>query len=221
MSSHLLRRLTFAAGTLCALTPSAAHADPVLDQVSTPIEYQAFACCGSEWGQTFTAGLAGTLATVQVYLGAGYGGFSGVGPLTYDVRRTVTGAPSSESRDVLRTGALSPSVFRGEGFYTLDFDPMPLSLGDQLEIVLSNMDPDSSSPWTWRFSGPSASTYDRGAMFMRAGTAAEWSSQVFEGRDFAFRTFVEPDAAPVPEPASWMTLAAGLLGAALKARRRP
>lgn len=218
-----LRILAFVVNVLPLFIHATAYAAPVLDQSSTAISERAFLCCSFEWGQTFTAGMTGALVRVDVYLGDVFGGFSAVGPLAYDVRRVVSGAPSAASGDVLVRGTLARSTFTAEGFYTLDIGAaqIPVRIGDQFAIVLSSTDPDSVAPWTWRGSSAFASTYAGGARFFRINETAAWVQSL--DSDLAFRTFVDP-AAPVPTLAEWAMGALVLLlvmAGVVAMRRRP
>jgi hypothetical protein len=212
MSIRFLRYLAVAAACVVVF-PTGARAEPIalLDQTATGISQQAFVCCGFQWAQTFTGGLKGRLTGVEVYLGDAAGGFSGEGPLRFDVRRVDGDEPSDDSADVLASGALETAAFTSEGFYALNLATAWIAVrpGDRFAIVLSNAGPDFPAPWTWRFSDRGESPYPQGQMFFRLNPAAAWSVRGFAGQDFAFRTFVSPAA--VPEPASLVLAASGLL----------
>jgi hypothetical protein len=193
------------------LLQATAHAAPVLDQSSSPLNRRAFLCCSFEFGQTFTAGITGALVRVDVYLGDLFGSLRvDAGPLAYDVRRVVSGAPSAASGDVLVRGTLVRSTFTTDGFYTLDLGAaqIPVRVGDQFAIVLTSADPNAVGPWTWR-GGEMFSTYAGGTSFFRINQSAAWAASPVD-TDMAFRTFVDP-AVPVPTLPEWGTCGLALL----------
>lgn len=163
------------------------------------------------FGQTFTVGLAGTLAQVDVYLSR----FPGtVDDLVFQLYNTdVNGLPATQlgTNLTLPPGAVSTTVPDFEVFDVSSFN-VSVSPGDVLAFVITANNPNNSFYYILPFS--QTQLYGGGSPVQRIGTNP-WTPATGVTRDYGFRTYVDV----VPEPA-WLApmLAAGT--AACDRRRR-
>jgi PEP-CTERM motif len=181
---------------LMCVTPATSDASPILDQSQTTVGDGIFICSGTPTtftvcGQSFTVGLTGTLTSVDFYLNDVVG--TPEAALYTDV--------SSSGATLAQTSATA-LAFGGDGFYSFLFN-YPVSVGDVLFFGLLQESGDS-------FSGPllGPDPYVAGGAFAFASPNLFFS----ESADSTFRTFVDTDAAAVPEPATLTLLALGMAG---------
>ena len=212
--------------------PAAAFAD--LDQYFTPSTVSGALNVGDsnevDWAQTFTVGVTGTLSGFDIWIER----HSTVQlPLLFDIRTTSSGLPtlSDIGPHILVAGekaALEIPVDRGEFslpselvHFDLSSDPVPVTAGDVLAIVLRSDDP-SGHPDGLTYSWFAASArgvnpfYSGGESYALSG--GHWFDLPAAG-DAVFRTYVTP----VPEPAACCLLAlgCGMLGMARVPLFRP
>jgi hypothetical protein len=168
--------------------------------------------------QTFTAGLSGTLAEVDLQISKNTGT---TGDLTFTIRTTSGGIPNSNDSQ-----SLFQTIITLDSIPTVDsvFVPVPLTAidvssahitvtsGQVLALALARNGA-GNPPWAaWR-SVPG--NYSGGFQFTRSGSSSPWSQTVQEG---GFQTFVSV----VPEPPSLLlaVIAAGGCGTACCLRRK-
>jgi PEP-CTERM motif len=229
MTSHTRRVLVPLAVALMviSLPPRAARAVLVLDQVFDPgPSPTAFSgvSLGIPKAQTFTVGLAGTLARVDVDILRQDNGPLGNGPLLFDVRSTTGGgAPIENDATPLASltipAATIPTTF---GFFSIDVSGfgIPVTPGEILAIVLRGTRTDTDYEWVGSFPNP----YPAGDLYFRNASAGfpTWTLENTldqESVDLAFKTFV----AAAPAPSTLVLFGAGLTflaGIAWKGRRR-
>src|SRR5262249_10208699 len=142
------------------------------------------ACC-SETAQTFTAGIDGTLAGVNVDVFA----YAGHGQLNVAIRSVQDGVPTS--------CVLGSTTLDGPGAAIDDLipfsDAIPMTAGRQYAIVLSSpgepLDPNGLATW----SGATGDQYPGGEMLTNADGAWIYGGA---GYDVRFRTYVAPGTPP-------------------------
>lgn len=185
------------------------RAEFLLDQSFEPAAFDATYSLFNEQdnAQMFTVGVTGELGIVEVFVS----NFD-LEPLLFDVRRTVNGLPQAADSPLLVERAGVPTSITGEWFrFDFSADPIDVTFGDLLAIVLRS--PTGSAGWNAAVFGG----YDGGKGVGRDPTESSvWAGP---GRsdlgDLGFRTYVRP----VPEPASYLLLAAGAIGLLLGIRR--
>ncbi len=196
-----------------------ANAIPVLDQSYVPSGNQVSGFGqGFEMAQTFTVGLSGALTQVDVQIFIPFRGASE--DLYWGLHRTTTGVPNETS--VLDGFIAAASVGSNTAsFSSIDLSAAPfmVTAGDVLAISLGKGSTTDTFQWT---SGPS---YSSGAAYGRSSSPAfpgfeTWSPTRFT-LDVGFRTFVDSAfVAPIPEPSTWLLIAASLPGLVLWRRKR-
>ena len=152
--------------------------------------------------QTFTVGVSGTLA--QVDMRVGRHDDTVTDPLLFDVRTTSGGIPSTPNSggDILASVSIPASTIPTIGtadpaFFSVDLTPftVPVTAGEVLAIVLRSNAPSNGS-YVWvGTGGPLASDgYASGSAFQRGVFAAgpgPWGSPSgYMNDDLAFRTYV-------------------------------
>lgn len=179
--------------------PAASYGTPVLDQSS--LEGTSEFDFGPLFflGQTFTAGLSGTLAHVNIDLNVS----SGPGSVTVTIRDGVGGRPGST--------VLGSTAFTSINELTLTVPitfgtPIDLVAGEQYAIVVKS----SAHAMSWI--GAENNPYQGGA-FSISTNGSSWSLQ--SSRDAHFQTFVEP---VIPEPGTVLLFGSGLLWYAARCR---
>ena len=191
---------------------SGARADVVLDQSFDPMSAPPpFGFCAGVNGlndeaQTFTVGVTGTLAQVDVKIipvGAPQ-------DLVVEVRPTVGGVPVESDTAVLASVRLPASgIPTSYGFLSVDVRPfaVPVTEGEVLAIVLRS--DGFSGVYCW--GGDVTDAYLAGQRFIRnPGTG--WSAAGSVGVDLGFRTFVETSSTAVPGPDGLLLFTIGGLG---------
>lgn len=204
---HSLATLILAAGTLPAT------AVPLLDQAFDAVNNQAgggpLIDSNQSLYQTFTTGIEGTLASVQLQTQIS------ASPPTEDLLVSILGTSNGEPvpTDVLGTIAVPSSAvpgfdFNNVSFFSVDVSSLGIAVapGDVLAIGLTAADSGGAYIWYAREGSP---TYDGGALFL-----GQANSIFALPSDAGFRTFVEP----IPEPSSLVLL--GLTGLLVARRRR-
>lgn len=191
-----------------------ARAALILDQSNVPTTsllgtFDGAIVSGNDLAQSFTAGLAGLLAQVDVLIAQNPD--TPAGDVTLTIRSVVGGVPAA----ALFTGTIPLASIPVQDSFTIANAPLTsidvssagilLNPGDVLAITLSRTGP-GIMPWvTWRSRGD---TYAVGNAFFGNASAGSWTSLAAD--DFGFQTFVA--AAAVPEPSSLAMAGLGTLG---------
>ena len=208
----------------CLCLTTTTHAEVILDQSYSPAAPPHEAVINTQvnsviWAQTFTVGVNGLLSELDLKIHKE--GFPSE-PLLVDIRTVSGGVPSfpDSGANILESWSISPALL---GFGLLGADefvrtalpnPIAVTTGDQLAIVLRSDQPASGLSPSYRWQGLTTGPgYSGGATYLKGSTA--WG---IHGSDRAFQTFV--DVPVVPEPSSCALLAG--LGIAWfgRARRR-
>jgi hypothetical protein len=205
------------------------HADPILDQsVPHPGGSSGHGIIARDiaMAQTFTVGVTGVFSALDLFISRFPD--DGFGPLLVDIRPTIDGMPvESDALALAVVSVPATAVTVGFGAFPLrvDFSSAGLTVatGQMLAFVLRSPE----TPLTGSSSSAEYALfavdddYTRGRPFSRAPS---FGYPVFHGTDafadFAFRTYVDPGTAPVPEPASILLLASGVAAMAGRHMRR-
>jgi hypothetical protein len=200
-ATRTLLRLILASVTVSA-SESIVTAAPILDQ--SFLGGTASVSGNDPFAQTFTVGVAGTLAQVDVRI-------FGEVDVRLDIRPTAFGVPlaSDDPADQLARVTVSPPDF--PALVSVNLRPFGIHVqpGDVLAIVLS-----SQGIQNWGLGLDADATYAGGEAFLKLGVDWETYDEVFPlttQADFQFQTFV-------PEPGSTALFVLGVAG--LLARRR-
>ena len=185
-----------------AFTVILAHEDRT---VAAPVQLdqQYFSGVGSTQGpyvaQTFTVGINGTLAKVEIELDQSSGA-------TFDIRPTSGGAPAASDSSALANVALPnvPQFFPEVYDVDLSSFDIPVVQGEVLAFTLSGHFQVSMNTGPAYGGGPDL--YTRGAAYIRGFPA--WSPLLGGGADLDFRTYVQP----TPEPSTLALLGVGAIG---------
>ncbi len=170
----------------------AGHAALILDQVFDPGPNPSVASGISllQKAQTFTVGLAGTLAQVDVDI---LRNGSPAGPLLFDVRATTAGGAPIESNATTLASLSIPAatVPTTRGFFSIDVSGFGVAVtpGEILAIVLRGTQVDVDYTWFGGINNP----YPAGDEYFR-NPPGTWT--LVEGNDLGFKTFVT--TTPVP-----------------------
>jgi hypothetical protein len=199
---------------------SPATASPILDQINNPTIESVFQARADDyWGQTFTVGLAGTLADIKVDVGDW-----DVPPVdvNFYLAPVVGGVAlfSNPFEITIPSSAISPDGANlGPSFYDwldLNFSPFNIQVkpGDRFALVFTSpisFEDTIHEEINW-FAG--ADTYGPGTL-LAFRTFQDIRVPTQSGSDAAFATYV--NVAAVPEPSVLATFCAGLglIGSAL------
>jgi hypothetical protein len=139
--------------------------------------------------QTFTVGIPGSLTGFEVYL---FGVPNNSGPMSWQIRSTVAGAPVEESSTILASGAvpassLPPTTLPSPVMVSFQLPPGGVGAhsGDVLAIVLS---PAESYYWGGEWGLGTRDPYSAGSHF---ALLSDGSWVMAAGVDMGFRTFVQ------------------------------
>ncbi len=161
---------------------------------------------GAQFAQTFTVGLTGHLASVDVMIALTT--IDQNSDFVFDVRPTSGGIPQGDSSALASITVSGSTVPTSNSFVTMDlssFD-IPVHAGDLLAIVITPKTLQGSIQWEGWFS---SSLYSGGMALSRDVFGIDpnpaWGATT--PTDFYFQTFVS-----VPEPSSLMLAAFGLVG---------
>jgi hypothetical protein len=193
------------------------RADPirVIDQQHLTTRIGGLGVVGSTdvfLAQTFTVGLTGTLTQIDLNVFFPHEDFSRfTDPLSIQLRTTVGGTPTNTVVDAI---AVAPQNLPTDRFALTAFSGFGVNVtaGDALAIVLTT-GPNGNFGW-----GLGACCYGGGAAHWTPNGGAFVPISFPEAPEFLFRTWVEADVTPTPEPGTMLLAATGV--AAVVARRR-
>ena len=224
MKAHLLKG---AAASICMtmalMWAVESSAMTILDQ-SSEIGTQLGTLGQPDNAQTFTVGLQGTLAEVQVQVQRNS---ANADDLVLDVRETSAGTPLEDDTNVLAGTTISAASLPFNTPTWVSFDVssfgIDVDVGDILAIALRV--PTTTDPANYFWIGNAGG--DPYAGGQRWGRSDTWSGGVLGGTwngsfaefattDMNFRTFVEP----VPIPPTFLLFGSGLLGLIGVSRRK-
>ena len=162
--------------------------------------------------QTFTVGIAGTLAAVDVFINNQSSGSITGTDLVAEIFGIAAGVPAGGAlASTTINEALIPGGF---GFFNIDFSSFGLnvSIGQQLAIVLRESSNNPNTVYSW--AGSNSDSYAGGMRTFDIG-----SGFVNTTTDFYFRTFVE--SVEVSEPPTLLLMGLALAAAGFVRGRRP
>jgi PEP-CTERM motif len=186
-----------------AVVGTQAAAVPVVDQSFDTIGDTSFygGLQSLTWQQTVTAGLTGTLSSVQVYFNDGN--------LAQGIRFFVNLGAAWQSD----TNDFQNDITLVSGWNTVDVSAagILLNAGEQFVIGLQGLGSGVIDP---TFRGSSRGGYAAGAIYLNDAVVGTGIA------DLNFRTFIDAGAVPpVPEPGTALLLAGGLAGLACRSLR--
>ena len=190
-----MRKFRITAVALSALavfgvSSGVAQAATLLDQSSSTVDSASGVTTGNQYAQLVTAGLSGTLTSVEVSALRIAGTTA---DLTASIRSVSGGQPSGT--DLATASVPYTAVALGAGWVNFNFSsPISITAGDQFAIVVTTT-ASGASPYSWAYE--TTSTYTGGVSARKFG-AGSWTNEVF---GFAFRTYVNtPDSGETPPP---------------------
>jgi hypothetical protein len=206
----MMRRVALAISfciVLSLIKPASSDAAPILVDQQNLISGGAFNA--PVLAQTFTVGISGQLVGIDIAT------FTS-NPGTLYITGTSSGVPDLTQT---LTSVSVPTLSPVSGFQpTIFFSPVTVNAGALLAIVMYVPGAGGgTNNWVLggAYSGGIAFQGFDGPPILNAFAALATS-----GSDFAFRTYVDTGASPVPEPATIGLLASGLIGAGILRRRR-
>ncbi len=142
--------------------------------------------------QTFTVGIAGILDSVVLDLN--YEEEVPIYDITVEIRTTTSGLPDGPASAVGSVQFDTSVLTATFALYSVDFSSLsiPLSMGDQLAIVLTSED-DNGHNASWR--GANNNPYPGGKEYFDYMAGAGWETKDY---DAYFQTYVEPSVIPAP-----------------------
>jgi hypothetical protein len=169
-------------------------------------------------GQTFTAGLSGVLAQIDVMVGGNI-----AYPMNLRLRPVTGGVIDANDSNIIASFSFTapdwnttgPLIYPGPTSVNVSSAGLSVTAGSQYAFTLdSAADPAGLGGWA-HYSG----SYQGGQGYYRNSAASIFASA---GADHAFATFVETSSA-VPEPSTWamMLLGFGAIGFAMRRRKEP
>lgn len=143
----------------------------------------------SDRAVTFTVQRTGALHHVELRLD----NYLQPGPLIVDVRRTASGVPIQDDRDVIAVTAIAvPDTSSSVSWFTADFagSGAQVTAGDVLTIACR-----TSGYWNWY--GDSDNPNPDSSVYYRSAGAGvyTWTLDTSFGSDFGFRLYVIPEQA--------------------------
>lgn len=175
-----------------------------------------------ESAQTFTVGVSGLLTRLDVGIRSSLYQSTGSGvDLLIDFRPTLDGVPIWDDSSALSSFVLSTEDFLDDQqsrIHSIDLTSVGLyvTAGEQLAIVMRA--PGSTGTldmysWQGYYSDPNH-VYEGGSRYSRNLQLAYMGWKETPEMDLIFRTWVNSDTDPVPEPATMLLLGTGLIGLA-------
>jgi hypothetical protein len=173
----------FAALLLLSLMPGSALGAATLDQSNTGTP--TLTCLPTfSWAQSVTAGLAGTLAQVDLYM---QDGKVGGGPVTVKIEGIERSAGYPPNNNVLATGTTTVAM---EGWYSFALSPaISLLAGGHFAIVVAFASTQSLYA--------TGDHYPGGQVWL--GSGSSWGPPG-TNEDLDFRTWMNPTPTPTPTP---------------------
>lgn len=240
MSTSSTFAVTFALAAGLSAISSPLAATPILDQEQATA-HQSYTFGANEFwkqlGQTFTAGIDGMLAGLELRLGRMPDSVT-TGSLSIEIRNAEIG-PASTGQSYLWPQIVGSQLLASATINTAELPvidptlgqvapfsplitfatPVAVTAGVAYSILLYG---NGADRLVWSFDLP-ASAYDDGNAFARVGNGYAWSFVGYATNpptlgDFGFRTYVEGSAAPVSEPVTLSLWGLGLAGLALRRR---
>jgi hypothetical protein len=187
-----LRSIAVAASALCIFGASSgvAQAAGTLDQSSTTVQNANGVIIGNEYAQIVTAGISGTLSSVDISALRVAGTAQ---DLTVSIRAVSGGQPSGS--DLATASVPASSVGVGNAWISFVFaSPIAVSVGQQFAIVVTTTE---TAVYPYRWTYEFTSSYSGGASATKTGGGA-WTNQAF---GFNFKTYVTiSESGPTPPP---------------------
>lgn len=201
---------------LWLMLPASVFAIPILDQENTGTLTlnQGVGHIPGSFGnpivaQTFTVGITGELAGVDVFINNQAAGVTTGTDLIAEIYAVTASLPSGAA---LASTTISESLIPGGGhnFFNIDFSSYNLGIGagEELAVLLRESNNNPNTVYSW--GGSAGNSYTGGMSTFDVG-----SGFVNTGYDFFFRTYVS-----VPEPSILALIIMGLIGIAYSRGRK-